>query len=75
MGKCGVLLVKSEVLRFLGVGELVNIVIELVPEVGVFLNVLDKDLLVIRQNRRDRAERHRSEDSATGALRRCVRST
>jgi hypothetical protein len=48
MGKCGVLLVKSKVLGFLGVGELINIVTEFVPKVGVLLNVLEEDLLVIR---------------------------
>ena len=48
MYKCSVLLVESKVLRFLGVYELVNVVIELILEVRVFLNVLNKDLLVIR---------------------------
>ena len=48
MGKCSILLVKSKVLGFLGVGELVNIVTEFVLKVGMLLNVLDEDLLVIR---------------------------
>ena len=51
MSKRGVLSVESEVFGFLSVGGLVDVVAELIPEVGVFLDVLDKDLLVVRQNR------------------------
>ena len=46
--KYSVLLVESKVLRFLGVYKLINVVIELILEVRVFLDVLDKGLLVIR---------------------------
>jgi hypothetical protein len=48
IGKRSNFLVESEVLGFLGVGELVHVVIELILEVGVFLNVLHKDFLIIR---------------------------
>ena len=48
IGKYSILLVKSKVLGFLGVSELVNIVTEFVLKVGMLLNVLDEDLLVIR---------------------------
>jgi hypothetical protein len=48
IGKQSNFLVESEVLRFLGVSELLYVVIELILEVRVFLNVLYKDFLIIR---------------------------